>query len=81
MRKLAIALLVAAGAAISVPAYADGLWVGAGPVGVGIGVGPFHYDGPYGYYDNDDHAYVRGRHCRTVTVDDGFGVRRIHRCY
>lgn len=79
MRKLAIGLLAAAGIAVSVPVYADGLWIGAGPVGVGIGVGPSYYDGPYGY--DDDYAYVRARHCRTTTIDDGYGVRRIRRCY
>ena len=36
MKKLAIALLAAAGVALSVPASAQGVWVGAGPVGVGV---------------------------------------------
>ena len=40
MKKLAIGLLAAAGIAMSVPANAQGVWVGAGPVGVGVGVGP-----------------------------------------
>ena len=78
MRKLAIGLLTAtglaatglAGRALSVPASAQGVCVGAGPVGVGVGVGPgwgyrdgyygpgyrsYAYDGGYGYR----------RHCRT----------------
>ena len=47
MRKLAIGILAAAGvAALSVPASAEGFWVGAGPVGVCVGVGP-----GWGYYD------------------------------
>ena len=79
MKKLTIGLLTAAGIVMAAPAYADGLWIGAGPVGVGIGTGPYYYDnGPYGYYDGD---YAYARHCRTVTVDDGYGLRRIHRCY
>ena len=40
MKKLTIGLLAAAGIAMSVPANAQGVWVGAGPVGVGVGVGP-----------------------------------------
>ncbi len=83
MKKLTIGLLAAAGIAMAMPAHADGIWVGAGPFGVGIGAGPGYYgpgyyDGPYGYYDHD---YVYGRHCRTVLLDDGYGLRRIHRCY
>jgi hypothetical protein len=31
MKKLAIALLAAGGVALSVPASAQGVWVGAGP--------------------------------------------------
>jgi hypothetical protein len=38
MRKLAIGILAAAGVALSVPASAQGVWIGAGPVGVGVGV-------------------------------------------
>ena len=37
MRKLAIGILAAAGVALSVPASAQGVWIGAGPVGVGVG--------------------------------------------
>jgi len=37
MRKLAIGILAAAGIALSAPANAQGVWVGAGPVGVGVG--------------------------------------------
>src|SRR5512137_109687 len=67
MRKLAIGILAAAGVALSVPANAQGVWVGAGPVGVGVGVGPAwggYYGGYYGpgyhsyAYADDDFAYV-----------------------
>jgi len=77
MRKLAIGLLAAAGIALSVPASAQGVWVGAGPVGVGVGVGP-----GWGYYDRGyygpgyrsyayDGAYVHRHHCRLVREDFG----------
>ena len=36
MRKLTIGLLTVAGVALAMPAYADGVYVGAGPVGVGV---------------------------------------------
>ena len=77
MKKLVIGLLAAAGIAMAVPAHADGVWIGAGPFGVGIGAGPY-YNGPYGYYDGD---YAYARQCRTFTVDDGYGLRRVHRCW
>jgi hypothetical protein len=90
MRKLAIGILAAAGVALSVPASAQGVWVGAGPVGVGVGVGPV-YDGYYdhGYYgpayrsyayDNDGYAYVGERHCRIVREDFNGRLRTIRRC-
>jgi hypothetical protein len=89
MRKLAIGILAAAGVAMSVPASAQGVWVGAGPVGVGIGAGPV-YDGYYdhGYYgpgyrsyayDNDDYGYRR--HCRIVHEDFNGRLRTIRRCW
>lgn len=79
MKKVAIGVLAAAGIAMAVPAHADGVWIGVGPFGVGIGTGPYYYDnGPYGYYDGD---YAYARHCRTVTVDDGYGLRRVQRCW
>ena len=64
MKKLAIGLLAAAGIAMSVPANAQGVWVGAGPVGVGVGVGP-----GYGYYDR---GYY-GRGYRSYAYDGGYG--------
>jgi hypothetical protein len=90
-RKLAIGILAAAGIAVSVPASAQGVWVGAGPVGVGVGVGPVYngyYDHGYygpGYrsyaYDNDDYAYVGRRHCRTIREDFNGRLRTIRRCW
>ena len=96
MRKLAIGLLTATGlaatglaatgVALSVPASAQGVFVGAGPVGVGVGVGPgwgyrdgyygpgyrsYAYDGGYGYR----------RHCRLVREHFNGHVRTIRRCW
>ena len=92
MRKLAIGLLTATGlaatglVALSVPASAQGVWVGAGPVGVGVGVGPgwgyrdgyygpgyrsYAYDGGYGYR----------RHCRIVRENFNGHFRTIRRCW
>jgi hypothetical protein len=70
-KKLAIGILAAAGIAMSVPASAQGVWVGAGPVGVGVGVGPV-YDG---------YAYVGERHCRIVREDFNGRLRTIRRCW
>lgn len=91
MRKLAIGILAAAGVALSVPANAQGVWVGAGPVGVGVGVGPTwggYYDGYYspGYhsyaYADDDFAYVgRRRHCRLIREDFNGRLRTVQRCW
>jgi outer membrane scaffolding protein for murein synthesis (MipA/OmpV family) len=90
-RKLAIGILAAAGIAAAAPVSAQGVWVGAGPVGVGVGVGPV-YNGYYdhGYYgpayrsyayDNDDYAYVGRRHCRTIREDFNGRMRTIRRCW
>src|SRR5262245_23399196 len=67
MRKLAIGILAAAGIALSVPASAQGVWIGAGPVGVGVGVGP-----GYGYYNGYDY----GPRYRGYAYDDGYTYRR-----
>jgi hypothetical protein len=90
MRKLAIGILAAAGVALalpSVPANAQGVWIGAGPVGVGVGVGP-----GYGYYDRHDYgpryrgyayddSYTYRRHCRVVRENINGHVRKIRRCW
>jgi hypothetical protein len=88
MRKLAIGILAAAGVALSVPASAQGVWIGAGPVGVGVGVGPGwgYYDGYYDYgpryrsYAYDD-GYTYRRHCRVVREDFNGYVRKVRRCW
>ena len=88
MRTLAIGILAAAGVALSVPASAQGVWIGAGPVGVGVGVGP----GYYGYYDGYDYGpryrsyayddgYTYRRHCRVVRENINGYVRKIRRCW
>jgi len=94
MRKLVIGLLTATGlaatglaatgVALSVPASAQGLWVGAGPVGVGVGVGPGwgYRDGYYGH-GYRSYAYDDGyrRHCRLVRDRFNGHVRTIRRCW
>jgi hypothetical protein len=89
MKKLAIGILAAAGIALSVPASAQGVWVGAGPVGVGVGVGPgwgySHYDNGYygpGYrsYAYDD-GYAYRRHCRIVRENFNGHIRKIRQCW
>jgi hypothetical protein len=83
MKKLAIGLLAAAGIAMSVPANAQGVWVGAGPVGVGVGPSWSYYDRGYapGYrsyaYDN---GYA-GRHCRIVRENFNGHIRKVRQCW
>ena len=89
MRKLAIGILAAAGVALSAPASAQGVWIGAGPVGVGVGVGPGwgYHDGYYDYgpryrsyaYDNGYDTYRR--HCRVVREDFNGRIRTVRRCW
>jgi len=87
MKKLAIGLLAAAGIAMSIPAHAQGVWVGAGPVGVGVGVGP-----GYGYYGRGyygpgyrsyayDNGYGYGRHCRIVRENFNGHFRKVRQCW
>ena len=85
MKKLAIGLLAAAGIAMSIPANAQGVWVGAGPVGVGVGPGYGYYDRGYspGYrsYAYDDGYTYRRHHCRLVREHFNGHVRTIRRCW
>lgn len=89
MRKLAIGILAAAGVALSVPASAQGVWIGAGPVGVGVGVGPGYYGGYYDGYDYGpryrsyayDDGYTYRRQCRVVRENINGYVRKIRRCW
>jgi hypothetical protein len=92
MKKLAIGLIAAAGIALSVPANAQGVYVGAGPVGVGVGVGVGpgwgggYYDRGYygpgyrGSYAYDD-GYAHRRHCRVVRQDINGHIRSVRRCW
>jgi hypothetical protein len=82
MRKLAIALLAVTGIALSLPANAEGVWIGAGPVGVGVGAGPYAYDGGYAYgprrvYRDRDYGYGD---CRVTTVYRHGQRTQIRRC-
>jgi len=89
MRKLAIGILAAAGVALSVPASAQGVWIGAGPVGVGVSDGPGYYGGGYyGGYDGPryrsyayDDGYSYRRHCRVVRENINGYVRKVRRCW
>lgn len=58
MRKLAVGLLAAAGIALGVPAHAQGVWFGVGPVGVGFGATPYSYG--YGPYLGASYGYGPG---------------------
>ena len=91
MRAILIGLFSVAGIAIAAPASAQGLYLGAPGVEVGVGVSRSdrEHDGPrYRNHDYDrgrsttgysERTYDRG--CRTITIrsDDG-SVRRIRRC-
>jgi hypothetical protein len=89
MKKFALVLLATAGVALSVPASADGVYVGAGPVGVGVSDGHNYYGGP-GYREADRvehtrtyvHAddYASARHCRVKIIRHGDHVTRVRRC-
>jgi hypothetical protein len=61
MRRIGIALLATVGIVLATPALAQGLYFGAGPGGIGIGVSPGYNGGYYngGYY-NDGYAPAYG---------------------
>ena len=96
MRRIGIALLATAGIVLATPALAQGLYFGAGPGGIGIGVSPgygggYYNDGyapAYGYrgsgYGNYEgsYAYSPGyQRCRTVMMQTRDGqLRRVRRC-
>jgi hypothetical protein len=81
-------LIAATGIAMAAPAAAQGVYVGAGPVGVGIGVGPAYDDGYYGpryavpyrdtYRYDDDYAYAG--ECRVKVIRHNGYVTRIRHC-
>jgi hypothetical protein len=88
MRTVAIGLLTGAGVALSIPANAQGVYVGAGPVGVGVGAAPGYYDGP-GYREpyrerstriySDDYAYAGECRVKIIRHRDG-RITRVRRC-
>jgi len=81
MRKLAIGLLAAAGVALAMPASAQDVYVGAGPVGVGVDVD--HHDRDWHrHYAREDEVVVHRhhRHCRTTIIHDGGITKKIRRC-
>jgi hypothetical protein len=86
MRKVALGLLAATGIALSFPASAQDVYIGAGPGGVGVGVGPSYDDG-YRYGDGyrrsrvyeEDRAHARD--CRVKIIRHRNGdVTRVRRC-
>ena len=87
MRKLAVGLLAMAGAALATPAFAQGVYFGAGPGGFGVGVGPGYYDDGYAPRYRHRHygrayAYDPGyRRCRVRIVETAYGPRRVRRCF
>jgi hypothetical protein len=54
MKKLALGIITATALLSAAPAMAAGVYIGAGPVGVGVGVpGPYYSYGPdCGYWNN-----------------------------
>jgi hypothetical protein len=75
MRKLVLALAGAATLGMAVPAAAQGVYFGAGPGGVEVGVGPSYDRGWWGgpgyrdYYAYDDRGWWGGSNygeCRVV---------------
>jgi len=53
MKKLALGIITATALLSAAPAMAAGIYVGAGPVGVGVGVpGPYYSYGDCGYWNN-----------------------------
>ena len=58
MKKLALGIATAAVLFTAVPAMAFGVHVGVGPVGVGVGAGPYYgYGSNCGYWNNCGGGY------------------------
>jgi hypothetical protein len=82
IRKLAFGLLAATGIALAMPANAQDVYIGAGPVGVGVDVDN-HRDRDWRrHYDRDDTVVVRerSRHCRVTIIHEGGFTKKIRRC-
>ncbi len=85
---LAIGILAARVSHLLVPASAQGVWIGAGPVGVGVGPNYGYYNG---YYDYGPVIQLRlrrrlhlPRHCRVVRENFNGYVRKVRlllECY
>jgi hypothetical protein len=96
VKTIVIGVLMSAGLASATPALAQGVYFGAGPGGVGVGIGgPGYYDGYYdgGYYGpapaygyrsrgyDGPYAFEEGyRRCRVRVVETPYGIRRVRRC-
>ena len=83
MRKLAIGLFVAAGVAVAMPAFAQDVYLGAGPVGVGVDVD--HRDHREGWRHNarENDTVIVGehrRHCRVTIVHRHGVTKKIKSC-
>jgi hypothetical protein len=85
MRVLTLVVLTAAGISLAAPAFAQGVYVGAGPRGVGVGV---DVDGPRHYYRDRavrkrvyvNDGYARGT-CRTTIIKRDGMTKKVKRCY
>jgi hypothetical protein len=88
MKALLLGTLAIAGIAMTTPAVAQ-VYFGAGPGGIGVGVGHSGYYGGYrhGYrnygYDNGyrNYGYDRGYHCRHRLIETPHGLVRTNRCW
>lgn len=85
MLKIATGLIALVGVALATPAFAQGIYLNAPGVSVGIGERPYYrdYDRPryhsYGAYAYDDsYAYSRCKTTRIIRSDGS--VKTIRRC-
>jgi len=80
MRNLVVGLLAATAVALAMPANAQDVYVGAGPVGVGVDVD--HHNDWRRHYDRDDSVVVHERHhhCHVTIIHDGDMTKKIRRC-
>ena len=81
MRTAFFGILAATGIAFTVPANAQGVYVGAGPVGVGVGV--HHEHNWHRDYGREDRVVVREghRHCKTVIIHEHGLTKKIRHCH
>jgi hypothetical protein len=74
MSKVTLVLLAAVGIALSAPANADGVYVGAGQVGVGVS------DGHHRDTDRVEHARTFAHDGDYKVIQRGDHVTRVRRC-